>query len=37
VIVLGERHPLRLVRQYASYCNEDRPHMTLDRDAPVPR
>jgi transposase InsO family protein len=37
VIVLGERHLLRLVRQHASYYNEDRPHMSLDRDAPVAR
>jgi putative transposase len=37
VIVLGERHLLRLVRQHASYYNEDRPHMSLDRDAPVER
>ncbi len=28
---------LRLVRQHASYYNEDRPHMSLDRDAPVAR
>jgi transposase InsO family protein len=37
VIVLGERHLLRLVRQHANYYNEDRPHMSLDGDAPVPR
>ena len=37
VIVLGERHLLRLVRSHASYYNEDRPHMSLDRDAPVSR
>jgi len=37
VIVLGERHLLRLVREHASYYNEDRPHMALERDAPVPR
>jgi putative transposase len=37
VIVLGERHLLRLVREHASYYNEDRPHMSLDRDAPVRR
>lgn len=37
VIVLGERHLLRLVRQRASYYNEDRPHMALGRDAPVAR
>jgi Integrase core domain len=37
VIVLGERHLLHLVRRYASFYNQDRPHMTLDRDAPVTR
>jgi len=37
VIVLGERHLLRLVQSHAAYYNEDRPHMTLDRDAPIPR
>ena len=37
VIVLGERHLLRLVRSHAAYYNEDRPHMALDRDAPIPR
>jgi putative transposase len=37
VIVLGERHLLRLVQSHAAYYNEDRPHMALDRDAPVSR
>ena len=37
VIVLGERHLLRLVRQQARYHNEDRPHMSLDCDAPATR
>jgi transposase InsO family protein len=37
VIVLGERHLLRLLRQHVAYCNEDRPHMSLGRDAPVAR
>jgi putative transposase len=37
LVVLGERHLLRLVRQHAKYYNEDRPHMALRRDAPVPR
>ena len=37
VIVLGERHLLWLVREHARYYNEDRPHMTLDGDAPVSR
>src|SRR5580704_1631471 len=29
VIVLGERHLLRMVRQYVEYYNADRPHMAL--------
>jgi transposase InsO family protein len=37
VIVLGERHLLHLVRQHSSYSNEDRPHMSLDGDAPITR
>jgi putative transposase len=37
VIVLGERHLLPLVRQHAHYYNADRPHMSLDGDAPVTR
>ena len=37
VIVLGERHLLCLVRQHPRYCNEDRPHVSLDGDAPTLR
>ncbi len=37
VIVLGERHLLRLVRDYVAYYNADRPHMSLDGDAPSGR
>ncbi|MFC1642833.1 transposase [Myxococcota bacterium] len=37
VIVLGERHLLHWVRQHARYYNEDRPHRSLDGDAPVSR
>jgi transposase InsO family protein len=37
VIVLGERHLLRLVRGYIAYYNEDRPHMSLAGDAPIAR
>ncbi len=37
VVVLGERHLLRLVRQHVAYYNEDRPHMSLGGDAPTGR
>jgi transposase InsO family protein len=37
VIVLGERHLLRLVREHMRYYNEDRPHMALQGDTPVSR
>jgi transposase InsO family protein len=37
VIVLGERHLLRLVRSHATYYNEDRPHTSLHCDAPISR
>jgi putative transposase len=37
VIVLGERHLLRLIQQHMRYYNEDRPHMALRGDAPVSR
>jgi transposase InsO family protein len=37
VIVLSERHLLRLVRAHVAYYNDDRPHMALGGDAPVPR
>jgi transposase InsO family protein len=37
VVVLGERHLLRMVREYAAYYNEDRPHLANGRDAPVAR
>jgi putative transposase len=37
VIVLVEQHLLRLVREHARYYNQDRPHMSLCRDAPAMR
>jgi transposase InsO family protein len=37
VIVLGERHLLRLVRQHAAHYNGDRPPMSLGGDSPVSR
>lgn len=35
VIVLGERHLLKLLRDYDAYCNADRPHSALDGDSPA--
>jgi transposase InsO family protein len=37
VIVLGQRHLLRLVRSHVAYYNNDRPHMSLAGDAPASR
>src|SRR5450432_1580235 len=37
LIVLGERHLIRLVKLHARYYNEDRPHMSLAGDAPDAR
>jgi len=37
VIPLSERHLEQLVGEYVRYYNEDRPHLSLDKDAPVPR
>jgi transposase InsO family protein len=37
LIVLGERHLLRCVREYAKFYNEERTHMSLDGDAPAGR
>jgi transposase InsO family protein len=37
VIVLGQRHLLRLVRAHVAYYNQDRPHMSLEGDAPITR
>jgi len=37
VIVLGEHHLRRILREYVAYYNADRPHMSLEGDAPMPR
>lgn len=36
-IPMGEMHLLRTVREYVEYYNNDRPHQSLDGNAPVPR
>ena len=37
LIVWGERHLLRAVREYVAYYNGDRPHMSLGANAPITR
>ena len=37
LIVLDELHLLRRLVQYLAYYNDDRPHMSLDGDAPARR
>jgi transposase InsO family protein len=37
VVVLGERHLRQVLRSYMAYHNEARTHLSLDKDAPVPR
>jgi putative transposase len=37
VIVLNEAHPLRILRDYFAYYHEARAHLSLDRNAPIPR
>lgn len=34
VIALNEQHLLRLIRDYVDYYHEDRPHDSLEKDAP---
>ena len=37
VVVFGERHLRHLLRSYATYYNEARTHLSLGKDAPLPR
>ena len=37
VIPLGQRHLLRVLREYVQYYNEARTHQSLGGNAPVPR
>ena len=36
IISLGERHLVRVLRCYATYYNESRAHLSLDRNSPSP-
>jgi integrase-like protein len=37
IIVLGEEHPRRILKNYAAYYNGIRTHRSLDKDAPISR
>jgi hypothetical protein len=37
VVVLGERHLRHVLLSYQQYYNEMRTHLSLDKDAPIPR
>jgi len=37
VIVSNELHLVRILRSYFAYYHEARTHLSLDRNAPVPR
>ena len=37
VIVLGEKHLRRVLKEYFAYYHESRTHLGLDKDAPEPR
>jgi transposase InsO family protein len=37
VVVFGERHLRHLLRSYMAYYNDARTHLSLNKDAPVPR
>ena len=37
IVVLGERHLRHVLLSYMTYYNEARTHLSLDKDAPIPR
>jgi hypothetical protein len=37
VVIFGEQHLRRLLSSYLQYYNEVRPHLSLAKDAPIPR
>src|SRR5215510_1081144 len=36
-VVIGERHPLRILSKYDDYYNGTRTHLSLAKDAPEPQ
>ena len=37
LIILGEQHLRNILMDYANYYNVSRPHLSLERNAPIPR
>jgi hypothetical protein len=37
VVIFGEQHLRHLLHCYQEYYNESRPHLSLKKDAPIPR
>jgi len=37
LVVISERHVLRILAKYVEYYNEARTHLSLAKDAPKPR
>ena len=37
VVVFGEQHLRHLLRSYMQYYNDARTHLSLSKDAPIPR
>jgi hypothetical protein len=37
VVIFGERHLRHLLNSYQQYYNEARTHLSLSKDAPMPR
>ena len=37
VIILNERHLQRVITEFIEYYNSARPHLSLDRNSPIPR
>ena len=37
VVVFNDEHLRRLLNAYVAYYHQDRPHLSLEKDSPVPR
>ena len=37
LIILNEKHLRRILQEYVHYYNQSRPHLSLERNAPIPR